>query len=109
MSWKERVFRSLPFVLVLVSAAGVAITEEIWAAIVGLVGMWLLPSPLNAFPDVSRETTTVNVSRETLPFETSSMIAMEACSENITVPCVVMHGSAESHVLGCDGWTSGSQ
>lgn len=98
MSWKERVFRSLPFVLVLVSAAGVAITEEIWAAIVGLVGMWLLPSPLNAFP---------NVSRETLPFEAASMIAVEASPEGIAAPCVVMHGSAEPHVNGCEGWFSG--
>lgn len=91
MSWKVRVFRSLPFVLVLVSAAGVAITEEIWAAIVGLVGMWLLPSPLNDFPNVSRET-----SVDTVPSNVSR--------ETMTVPCVVMHGSAEPHVMGCEGW-----
>lgn len=103
MSWKERVFRSLPFVLVLVSAAGVAITEEIWTAIVGLVGMWLLPSPLNDFP---------NVSRETLPDDNHASEAAvrgyyeRTLDKGISAPCVVMHGSAEPHVLGCEGWTS---
>lgn len=94
-----RVFRSLPFVLVILGAAGIAISEEIRYAIFALVGLWLLPSPLN----VSRETvidpkesvaeyivrTTPNVSRETM-----------------TAPCAVMHGSAESHVDGCEGWSS---
>lgn len=90
MTWRERLYRSLPFALVLLSAVGVAVTEEVWAAVIGLVGMWLLPSPIAETTNVSRETVSSDVSRETIP-----------------VPCVVMHGSAEPHVLGCEGWTSG--
>lgn len=104
MTWKERLYRSLPFVLVLLSAAGIAITDEVRFAIVALVGMWLLPTPYDAVAgfrkgmNVSRETSPVNVSRETL--------ADDLPEESIPVPCVVMHGTAESHVLGCEGWRS---
>lgn len=101
MSWRERLLRSLPFVLVILGAFGVLITDELWVALVSLAGVWLLPSPVGVPSNVSRETvidpkesvaeyierTTPNVSRET-----------------ITVPCAFLHGSAESHVEGCEGW-----
>lgn len=109
MSWKQRVYWSLPYVLVIAAAVGVEITEEIRFAIVGLVGMWFLPSPLTQFPQRP------NVSRETLSSEGRLYVAPEDAymkvdlsdepRETITAPCVVMHGSAEPHVLGCDGWT----
>lgn len=102
MTWRERLFRSLPFVLVILSAVGVAITEEVWAAAVGLVGMWLLPSPVS----VSRETTS-DVSRETLSVDVSSFQREADTGDTIAVPCVVMHGTAEPHVRGCEGWTFG--
>lgn len=101
MSWKERLFRSLPYVLVILSAAGVAVTEEMWMAIVALVGMWLLPSPLNAVPNVSRETLDDGYVGEY--FERTEF---KDPGGTISAPCVVMHGSAEPHVLGCEGWTS---
>lgn len=82
---KERIYRSLPFVLVILGAFGILITNELWLALVSLAGVWLLPSPVS----VSRETLPVSVSRETL-----------------SVPCAFIHGSAEPHVQGCEGWTS---
>jgi hypothetical protein len=100
MTWKDRLYRSLPYVFVILSAAGVAITDELWLAIVALVGMWLLPSPFTGTPNVSRETVEEYVFRtatDTPPVSVSR--------ETIPVPCVVMHGSAEPHVLGCEGWT----
>lgn len=96
MTWKERLLRSLPYVFVILSAAGVVITEELWLSLVALMGMWLLPSPL---PD------TTNVSRETSPSELAEYI--RRVETDVTAPCVVMHGSAEPHVEGCEGWTLG--
>lgn len=120
MTWKHRVYASLPYLLALLGAAGIAVTEEVWLAIVSLVGMWFLPSPLtNHFGtvNVSRETwdavTGANVSRETLPDDNhASEAAVRGYYErtldkesDLPVPCSVMHGSAEAHVLGCEGWT----
>lgn len=117
MSWKVRLYASLPHILVLLGALGVAITNEAWVAIIALSGAWLLPSPVN----VSRETSTVetNVSRETS--ERSEGISVNAKSEptiydmteetflqiqGTPVPCHIMHGSADPHVLGCKGWAN---
>jgi hypothetical protein len=51
----------------------------------------------------------VNVSRETSRDLVTAMgtgkIAPNVSRETITAPCVVMHGTAEPHVLGCDGWS----
>lgn len=123
MSWKERLYLSLPYLLVLLGAAGIAVTEEVWLAIVSLVGMWFLPSPLTQ-PNVSRETSISdglhfvcadcmterdpNVSRET--FTTPGYVEYLAESNvhkesDLPVPCSMLHGSAEDHVLGCEGWS----
>lgn len=104
MTWKHRVYASLPYLLVILAAAGIAITEELWTAIIGLVGMWFVPSPLSAVP---------NVSRETLPDDNhASEAAVKGYYErtldkesDLPVPCTLMHGSADDHVLGCEGWT----
>lgn len=100
--WRERIVRSLPYILVLLSAAGVAITEEVWLAIGALVGMWLLPSPVgNAFPEASISTDATDPNESV-----SEYIGRRALeyAENSAAPCHVMHGAAESHVLGCEGW-----
>jgi hypothetical protein len=90
MTWRERLVRSLPYVIIILTAAGVVITDELWLAIGTLVAMWLLPSPVN----VSRETSTEpDVSRET------------SSESKETAPCHVLHGAAEPHVLGCEGWS----
>lgn len=108
MNWKQRVVWSLPYVFVIGAAIGVEVTEEIRFAIVALVGMWFLPSPLTQFPQ------NTNVSRETSDSEgdyasewgKDNLPPLSNVSrETISAPCVVMHGSAEPHVLGCDGWT----
>lgn len=107
MTWKERLLRSLPYVFVILSAAGVVITEELWLSLVALMGMWLLPSPLPVSPNVSRETLTLDEryssqwGRDNLP------PLSDDTPDNISAPCVVMHGSAEPHVEGCEGWTLG--
>jgi len=86
--WKMRVYRSLPYVIVLASAAGIAITDEVWFALVGLIGMWLLDSPVGA------------------PSSPSENKAMESFTEFRPAPCQVMHGAADPHVLGCEGWSN---
>jgi len=111
MSWKVRLYRSLPFVLVMLSAAGIVITDELWFAIVGVAGLWLIPSPMDTPANVSRETLREGVSRETLGEEISRIKGWLGTAEYkgdnpITAPCAVMHGSAEPHVLGCVGWYS---
>lgn len=106
MSWKHRLYASLPYVLVLLGAAGIAVTEEVWLAIVSLVGMWFLPSPLTQ-PNVSRETSSeVNVSRKTSNDDVEFFQRKLAQASDLPVPCHVMHGSADDHVLGCEGWRS---
>lgn len=114
MSWKERLLRSLPLIAGLAGTYSFVVTDEQWSLIIMLVAVWLMDSPipgtiavaraLKGRPNVSRETvidpnesvaeyivrTTPNVSRET-----------------ISAPCVVMHGSAEPHVEGCEGWSLG--
>lgn len=115
MSWKERLLRSLPYVFVILSAAGVVITEELWLSLVALMGMWLLPSPLPVSSDVSRETLTLDDryssqwGRDNLPplVGMSEEKLRESHADTIPAPCVVMHGSAEPHVEGCEGWTLG--
>lgn len=141
MTWKERLYRSLPFALVLVAATGIAVTEEIYYAIVALAGVWLLPSPLTAPANVSRETpgrdspkdesfdefrarinAAGNVSRETStrpnvcdecrykhapdePHRMDTLKIREDKESDLPLPCTLMHGSADDHVLGCEGWT----
>lgn len=110
MSWKQRLVRSLPYVLVLLAAAGIAVTDEVRYAIFALVGLWLLPSPLTNTPNVSRETTVSDglhfVCAECMT-ERDPNVSRETSSEvsDLPVPCPVMHGSADDHVLGCEGWT----
>lgn len=104
---KERIYRSLPFVLVVLGAFGIMITDQLWIALVSLAGVWLLPSPV-----------ATNVSRETIPADPSEYprgylaTAMgtgkrvsDVSRETITSPCAFLHGSAEPHVPGCEGWT----
>lgn len=109
MSWKERLYLSLPYLLVLLGAAGIAVTEEVWLAIVSLVGMWFLPSPLTQ-PNVSRETSRRKEPSDHAPeweARWREHVSRETSSEvsDLPVPCSVMHGSAEDHVLGCEGWS----
>ena len=85
--WKARLYASLPHILVLLGALGVAITNEAWIAIIALSGAWLLPSP-------------VNVSRETSERETSG-ISVNA--KPAPTRCPYVHGAAESCQPEC--WT----
>lgn len=96
---KERIYRSLPFVLVIAGVFGVLITDELWIAIMSLAGVWLLPSPVTPVVTIKRAD---DVSRETF----GDTDTADVSRETISVPCAVMHGSAEPHVLGCEGWTS---
>lgn len=103
---KERIYRSIPFVMVFLGVFGVLITDELWVAIMSLAGVWLLPSPVAPTLMIRHEQ---NVSRETLegPKDESEEEFRSRIkrADTITAPCVVMHGSAEPHVSGCDGWT----
>lgn len=94
---KERIYQSLPFVLVILGTFGVLITDELWVAIVSLAGVWLLPSPVVPVLTVKRE----DVSRETFADTDTPNVSRET----ITSPCAFLHGSAEPHVPGCEGWT----
>lgn len=117
MSWKERLFRSLPLVAALAGTTTFVVTDEQWTLFITLVGVWLMDSPIpGTIAVASALKRRPNVSRETSPrYELSDSETVHAdgspcdCEEldrtdPITAPCVVMHGSAEPHVLGCEGW-----
>ena len=94
MNWKERLYASIPPILVILGAAGVVVTNEAWVAIVALAGAWLLPQPVN----VSRETS------KRLPSESALIHRDIREVEDRPQPCHELHGSADAHVLGCEGW-----
>ena len=95
MTWKARLYASLPHILVLLGALGVAVTNEAWVAVIALSGAWLLPSP-------------VNVSRETLEpeYTRGKMIPDRGITVNAKpapTRCPYVHGAAESCQPEC--WT----
>ena len=95
---KERIYRTIPFVMVILGVFGVLITDQLWVAIMSLAGVWFLPPPI---PSNDRSGAWLNVSRET----SVDTVPVNVSRETITAPCAFMHGSAEAHVSGCDGWT----
>lgn len=118
MSWKMRLLRSLPLVAALAGTTTFMVTEEQWALLIAITGVWLMDSPIPGTVAVARALKRrPNVSRETSPrYELSDSELIHAdgspCNckvldrtDPIPVPCVVMHGSAEPHIPGCEGWT----
>ena len=97
--------------MVFLGIFGVLITDELWVAIMSLAGVWLLPSPvaptltIKREPYVSRETSDSEADYASKWGKDNLPPLTNVSRETITAPCVVMHGSAEPHVLGCDGWT----
>jgi hypothetical protein len=89
-------------------------TTEQWLALVsvvastvfGIVAADNVDTERAKVRDAERAERRANVSRET--FSDAIAVANESDpADGITVyPCVNMHGSAEPHVLGCEGWTS---
>lgn len=86
---RKRGYLALPFIQALLVYYGV--TSDTAAALwVGLASVLLTGAAstvavkyLNVSREISPESTTVN---------------------ELSAPCVAMHGSAEPHVLGCEGW-----
>ena len=103
MSWRERLLRSLPLVAAIAGTTTFAVTDEQWALIITLVGVWLIDSPIPGTVAMVRALRRPsNVSRET----SVETIPVNVSRETLTAPCAFMHGSAEAHVSGCEGWTS---
>lgn len=107
---KERIFRSLPLIAALAGTYSFMVTDDQWTLIIALAGVWLMESPvpgtvavvraLKRSPDVSRETFGDDPGESVAEY-----IQRTTTDETITSPCAFLHGSAEPHVPGCEGWT----
>lgn len=119
---RKRAALSLPLVQALCVYYGIGTGEEValWVALASgvITGTALGINPRVNTVNVSRETwdhvtdayTTPNVSRETLDPNESVANYIERTTGGITVyPCSLVHGSAEPHVLGCEGWREGTE
>jgi hypothetical protein len=111
---RKRLYNALPYVPLLLVAYGV-MSENMAVLWVSLVAQLIGPAVghtaahyvdildaryIDGVNDGSIEIPGFNVSRET-----SQEVSPNVSRETITAPCVVMHGTAEPHVLGCDGWS----
>lgn len=92
---RKRVSLALPLVQALIVYYGVTTADAagLWISLVSVV---VTGVALSADPRID----TANVSRETSRDLETAM----GTGKKTTVPCEYLHGSADAHVLGCEGW-----
>jgi hypothetical protein len=99
---RKRASLALPLVQALIVYYGVT-SDHAAALWISLVSVLITGVALGADP----RTNSVNVSRETFTIFPEPFVSRETSSESVA--CQDLHGSAEPHVLGCEGWSKSSE
>lgn len=117
---RRRIYYSMPYIRLILGGTTLAISDEIWQAVIGLSAVWLITSGSDFLAarhvNVSRETSDsfefcMNHTCEILDDPKDSPSAPRSATMMpsypivpIRTPCAEKHGSAEAHVQGCEGW-----
>jgi hypothetical protein len=117
---RKAFYALLPFAQYFLVYYGVAPTDaaEMWIGAVSIIGSGVFSfiAIENVDMDAAeeRDARRANVSRETLQDpdyieRTTPDVSRETSLESVPAPCAYLHGTAESHVLGCEGWRNDAQ
>jgi hypothetical protein len=100
---RKRLYNTLPYVPALLVAYGV-MSESMAVLWVALVAQLIGP----AIGHTAAHYVSVMDAKHVDKLNSDEYWGAETSKhprEMITAPCVVMHGTGEPHVLGCEGWT----